>query len=73
MCIRDRPGTEEIPDDKTREQVAILSGSKPNRNKENLKHVEMKSKKMRRTYPRKLIKTQEELEMMNNEMCIRDR
>ena len=45
---------------------ALLSENKPNRNKENIKHMEMKTKKMRQMHQRKLIKTQEELEMMNN-------
>ena len=58
--------TEEIPNGKTREQVALLSEIKPNKNKENIKNREMKSKKMRQMHPRKLIKTREELEMMNN-------
>ena len=60
-----KPGTEEIPNDKTREQVALLSEIKTNRNEENIKSREMKSKKMRRMYPRNLIKTKEEFEMMN--------
>ena len=45
---------------------ALLSENKHNRNKENIKHMEMKTKKMRQIHQRKLIKTREELEMMNN-------
>ena len=37
-----KPETEEIPNDKTRKQVAVLSEIQTNRNKENLKHMEMK-------------------------------
>ena len=60
-----KPGTEEIPNEKTREQVALLAEIKHNRNQEDIKHMEGKSKKMRRMYPRNLIKTKEEMEMMN--------
>ena len=59
-----KPRTKEIPNDKKTEQVALLSETEPNRNKENLKHKEMKSKKMTQVRPKKLIKKQ---------MCIRDR
>ena len=44
----------------------MLSENKQHRNKENIKHMEMKTKKMRQIHQRKLIKTREELEMMNN-------
>ena len=58
--------TEEIPNDKTREQVVVLSEIKLNRNKENLTHIEIKSKKMRLIHPKKLINKREELEMMHS-------
>ena len=61
-----KPGTEDIPNDKTKEQVVVLPEIKTNRNKENTKQRGMKSKKMRRMYPRNLIKTKEEREMMNH-------
>ena len=59
-------GIKEIPNDETREQVTLLSEIKPNRNQENIKHMEGESKKMRRVHPRNLIKTQEEWEMMHS-------
>ena len=58
--------TEEIPINKTRKQIALLSGTKHDKNQENIKRREMKSKKMRRMHPKKLIKTREELEMMHS-------
>ena len=61
-----QPETEEIPNDKTKEQVVVFSENKTNGNKENTKQRGMKSKKMRRMYPRNLIKTTEEMEMMNH-------
>ena len=33
-----KPRTEEIPNDKTREQVVVFSENKTNGNKENIKH-----------------------------------
>ena len=53
-----------------REQVALLSEFKPNINKENIKHREMKSNKMRRMHSRNLIKTQEEYEMMHSGLIL---
>ena len=50
-----KPETEEIPNDKTKEQVVVLPEFKTNRNKENIKQRK-----------RKLRKTQEEMEMMNH-------
>ena len=56
----DRLKREEIPNDKTQEQVVVLPGIEPNGNKENIKQ------RKRRMYPRNVIKTKEELEMMNH-------
>ena len=76
--IRDnKREVEEIPDDKNMEQLSkeienkektseLSSEIKPDKNQENIKRREMKSKKMRRMHPRNLIKTQEELEMMHS-------
>ena len=61
-----KPETEEIPNGKTKEQVVVLPEIKTNGFKKNIKQREMNSKKMRRTYPRNLIKTKEELEMMKH-------
>ena len=64
-----KPEPEEIPKTKTMEPVMVLPGIKLNGNKENIKQ------RKRRMYPRNVIKTKEELEMMNHgliEMCIRD-
>ena len=61
-----KPETEEIPNEKTREQVALLAEIKPNRNQEDIKQREIESKKIRRIYPRNLIKTKEEMEMTNH-------
>ena len=44
----------------------MLSETKPNRNKENIKHQEMKMKKMRQMHQKKLINTREEGELINN-------
>ena len=69
--------TEEIPDDKNMEQLSkeiknkektseLSSEIKLDKTQENIKRRDMKSNKMRRMYPRNLIKTKEESEMMNN-------
>ena len=61
-----QPETEEIPNDKTKEPLVVLPEKKTNGNKENTKDKEVEPKKMRRTHPRKLMKTKEEMEMMNH-------
>ena len=45
---------------------ALLSGTKDNRNKENVRRMELKTKKMRQMHQQKLINTWEELEMIKN-------
>ena len=44
----------------------VVPEIKPNRNQEDIKQREIESKKMRRMDPRNLIKTKEEMEMMNH-------
>ena len=61
-----KPGTKDVPNDKTKEQVVVVPEIKTNRNQENIKQREIESKKMRRMDPRNLIKTKEEMEMMNH-------
>ena len=44
----------------------VLPERKTNGNKENTKDKEVEPKKRRRTHPKKLMKTKEEMEMMNH-------
>ena len=47
-------------------QVIVLPEKKTNGNKENTKDMEVEPKERRKTLPRKLMKTKEEMEMMNH-------
>ena len=61
-----QPETEEVPNEKTLEQIVVLPEKKTNGNTENTKDMEVEPKERRKTLPRKLKKTKEEMEMMNH-------
>ena len=61
-----KPERKEIPNNKTMEPVIVFPEKKANGNKENTKDKEVEPKKRRSTHSRKLMRTKEEMEMMNH-------
>ena len=61
-----KPKTKEVPNEKTIEPAVVLPEEKTKGNTEKTKDMEVEPKERRKTIPRELKKTKEEIEMMNH-------